>query len=170
MCGGCGQICRSVYDSRWRRARDLKCGDREVYVDFEMRRVACKACGVKNEKLAFLSSNTKYTLRFAMQIGGLCRVMTIQDVARLMHLHWHAVRDLDKIYMRERLRVAGDQKPPSSALTKSRSKKDIPIASSSAILLRAAPYGSAARAARKPTWICSMPFSASKTAGKSSLR
>ena len=27
-----------------------------------------KACGVKNEKLAFLSSNTKYTLRFAMQI------------------------------------------------------------------------------------------------------
>jgi len=76
-----------------------------------MRRVACKACGVKNEKLAFLSSNTKYTLRFAMQIGGLCRVMTIQDVARLMHLHWHAVRDLDKIYMREQLRVAGDQKP-----------------------------------------------------------
>ena len=111
MCGGCGQICRSVYDSRWRRARDLKCGDREVYVDFEMRRVACKACGVKNEKLAFLSSNTKYTLRFAMQIGALCRVMTIQDVARLMHLHWHAVRDLDKIYMREQLRVAGDQKP-----------------------------------------------------------
>ena len=69
-----------------------------------MRRVACKACGVKNEKLAFLSSNTKYTLRFAMQIGGLCRVMTIQDVARLMYLHWHAVRDLDKIYMREQLR------------------------------------------------------------------
>ena len=76
-----------------------------------MRRVSCKACGVKNEKLAFLSSNTKYTLRFAMQIGGLCRVMTIQDVARLMHLHWHAVKDLDKIYMREQLRVAGDPKP-----------------------------------------------------------
>ena len=76
-----------------------------------MRRVACKACGVKNEKLAFLSSNTKYTLRFAMQIGGLCRVMTIQDVARLMHLHWHAVRDLDKIYMREQLRLAGHPKP-----------------------------------------------------------
>src|SRR5665811_1971674 len=83
--GGCGKICRSVYDSRWRRARDLKSGDREVYVDFEMRRVACKACGVKNEKLAFLSSNTKYTLRFAMQIGGLCRVMTIQDLS-LIHI------------------------------------------------------------------------------------
>jgi len=28
-----------------------------------------------------------------------------------MYLHWHAVKDLDKIYMREQLRVAGDPKP-----------------------------------------------------------
>jgi transposase len=65
-----------------------------------MRRVKCKNCGVRNEKLAFLSTNTKYTLRFAMQIGRLCRAMTIQDVAREMRLDWHAVKDLDKIYMR----------------------------------------------------------------------
>ncbi len=76
-----------------------------------MRRVKCKSCGVKNERLAFLSDNTKYTLRFAMQIGGLCRAMTIKDVARLMHLDWHAVKDLDKIYMREQLRLAGPPKP-----------------------------------------------------------
>src|SRR5208337_2876770 len=111
VCGGCGKICRSLYDKRWRRAHDLRCGDHEVYLDFEMRRVACAACGVKNEKLAFLSSNTKFTLRFATQIGGLCRVMTIQDVARLMHLDWEAVKELDKIYMREQLRVAGHPKP-----------------------------------------------------------
>lgn len=76
-----------------------------------MRRVNCKGCGVKNEKLAFLSDNTKYTLRFAMQIGGLCRAMTIKDVAKLMRLDWHAVKDLDKIYMREQLRVAGPSTP-----------------------------------------------------------
>ena len=70
-----------------------------------MRRVKCTSCGVKNEKLAFLSENTKYTLRFAMQIGELSRAMTIKDVARLMRLDWHAVKDLDKIYMREQLRV-----------------------------------------------------------------
>jgi hypothetical protein len=38
-----------------------------------MRRVDCQTCGVKDEKHAFLSANTKYTLRFAMQIGGLRR-------------------------------------------------------------------------------------------------
>jgi transposase len=76
-----------------------------------MRRLKCKTCGAKNEKLAFLSENTKYTLRFAMQIGGLCRAMTIQDVSRLMRLDWHAVKDLDKIYMREQLRLAGPPAP-----------------------------------------------------------
>ncbi len=76
-----------------------------------MRRVTCTACGVKNEKLAFLSDNTKYTLRFAMQIGGLCRAMTIRDVARRMHLDWHAVKALDKIYMREQLARAGHPTP-----------------------------------------------------------
>jgi transposase len=76
-----------------------------------MRRVKCKACGVKNEKLAFLSANTKYTLRFATQIGGLCRAMTIRDVARRMRLDWHAVKELDKIYMREQIVRAGHPTP-----------------------------------------------------------
>ena len=76
-----------------------------------MRRVTCTVCGVKNEKLAFLSGNTKYTLRFTMQIGGLCRAMTIKDVARRMHLDWHAVKDLDKLYMREQLARSGHPAP-----------------------------------------------------------
>ncbi len=76
-----------------------------------MHRVTCADCGVKNEKLAFLSANTKYTLRFAMQIGGLCRAMTITDVARRMHLDWHTVKELDKLYMREQLARAGPPTP-----------------------------------------------------------
>jgi len=66
---------------------------------------------VKNETLAFLSANTKYTLRFALQIGGLCRTMSIKDVAEQMNLHWDTVKDLDKIYMHEQLRRAGHPKP-----------------------------------------------------------
>lgn len=66
---------------------------------------------MRNEKLGFLADNTRYTLRFAMQIGGLCRAMTITDVARLMRLDWDTVKDLDKIYMREQLRRAGPPEP-----------------------------------------------------------
>jgi transposase len=83
-----------------------------VYLDFELRRVACKRCGgVKRERLDFLSSDPKYTQRFAMKIGAFCRAMTIQDVARHMRLDWHRVKELDKIYMREQLRVAGPPAP-----------------------------------------------------------
>jgi transposase len=76
-----------------------------------MHRVDCIACGVRNERLDFLSENTKYSLRFAVQIGGLCRAMTIKDVARRMHLDWHAVKELDKVYMREQLRRVGPPTP-----------------------------------------------------------
>lgn len=76
-----------------------------------MRRVQCQACGVKNEQLDFLSNNTHFTLRFARQIGGLCRAMTIRDVARRMPLDWQTVKELDKIYMREQLRRARPLKP-----------------------------------------------------------
>jgi len=68
---------------------------------------------VKNERLAFLSDNTRFTLRFAMKVGALCRAMTIRDVTRHMRMDWHAVKELDKIYMREQLRRAG---PPGPAV------------------------------------------------------
>ena len=112
MCSGCGVACRSFYDRRPHRARDLDCGDHEVYLNFEYRRVDCKQCGgVKPEKLDFLSNNTRYTDRFAWQIGGLCRAMAVKDVARRMHIDWHTVKDLDKIYMREQLAGAGHPTP-----------------------------------------------------------
>ena len=66
---------------------------------------------MKREKLNFLSEDPKYTQRFAMKIGAFCRAMTVQDVARHMHLDWHRVKELDKIYMREQLRLAGAPKP-----------------------------------------------------------
>jgi transposase len=156
VCSGCGKVCRSHYDKRWRRVRDLGCGDREVYLDFQMRRVTCTACGVKNEKLAFLSGNTKYTLRFAMQIGGLCRAMTIKDVAQRMHLDWHAVKELDKVYMREQL--ARSRHPAPNVIGVCRSRSGMCTGSSSAIWNRNARYGSAGKAVANMTWTCFMRF------------
>lgn len=46
-----------------------------------------------------------------MQVGGLCRSMSVSDVAREMKLDWHTVKDLDKIYMREQLARTGPPTP-----------------------------------------------------------
>jgi transposase len=111
-CASCSTTQTSRYDTRWRRARDLDCGDHEVYLDFELRRVDCETCGgVKRERLSFLSQDIQFTQRFAHKVGALCRVMTAHDVARHMRLDWHRVKELDKLYMREQLQCAGHPTP-----------------------------------------------------------
>ncbi len=95
-----------------RRARDLSNGDTRIYLEFEVRRVACRSCGqVKRERLSFLADKTHYTERFAYYIGRRCRSATVQDVAKELHLDWHAVKDLEKQYMRAQLARAGTPGP-----------------------------------------------------------
>jgi transposase len=111
VCGGCGKVHFRFYDSKTKLARDLSSGDRRVYVEFELRRVDCEACGVKQERLELLATNTKFTKRLALSIGALCRAMPIKDVAKRMNLDWHTVKELEKDYMREQLARAGSPSP-----------------------------------------------------------
>ncbi|PIP82760.1 MAG: hypothetical protein CO113_16680 [Elusimicrobia bacterium CG_4_9_14_3_um_filter_62_55] len=41
-CGACGRVHRSWYDRKTRRVRDLPSGEMRIYLDVEVRRVACK--------------------------------------------------------------------------------------------------------------------------------
>lgn len=92
--------------------RDLSCGDRRIYLDLEIRRVACRRCGtVKQERLEFLADSPFYTKRFAFFVGRRCRASSIQDVARGTHLNWKMVKALEMQYMHEQLRRAGAPRP-----------------------------------------------------------
>ena len=83
-----------------------------MYVEFELRRVACRSCGkVKRERLEFLSDNPFYTKRFGFVVGRRCRAASITDVAKEFHLDWHTVKELDKQYMRAQLDRAGKRAP-----------------------------------------------------------
>jgi len=108
----CGRWSRSYYDRRVRRVRDLSCGDKRVYLEVEVRRVACRSCGtVKREQLDWLADNPFYTKRFAWFVGRKCRASTIKDVAKELHLDWHTVKTLEKQYMQEQLRRQGPPRP-----------------------------------------------------------
>ena len=83
-----------------------------IYLEFEVRRVACRGCGkVKREHLEFLADNPFYTKRFAYYVGRRCRAATIKDVAAELKLDWHAVKELDKQYMAAQLAKAGTPAP-----------------------------------------------------------
>lgn len=59
------------------------------------------------EHLDWLAKNPRYTQRFALHVGKLCRDMPHKAVADLERLHHSTVKDLDKLYMREQVRKAG---------------------------------------------------------------
>ncbi|MBE7547922.1 MAG: ISL3 family transposase [Planctomycetia bacterium] len=112
VCGNCGKVYRTIYDRKNRRVRDLSSGNRRVYLELEIRRVFCICCNkVKQEKLKFLADNPFYTKRFAFYVGKRCNTQTIKDVAVELHLDWKTVKELEKQYMREKLRRAGNPGP-----------------------------------------------------------
>ena len=77
-----------------------------------MRRLVCSRChGVKTERLDWLAETPAYTARLAKHIGRRCRSSPVDDVADEFDLHWHTVKDLDKLYMAEQLRIAGPPSP-----------------------------------------------------------
>ena len=111
-CGICGLWQRSYYDRKLQVVRDLSCGNLHIYLELEVRRVDCGACGtVKRERLTWLADNPFYTKRFAFFVGRRCRAATIKDVAKELHLDWHSVKELEKQYMREQLRRVGTPGP-----------------------------------------------------------
>ena len=100
------------YDRRTRKVRDLSCGDRRVYLEFEVRRLQCKRCkAVKRERLDFLADNPFYTKRFAHYVGRRCRSATIKDIATELRLDWDTVKTLEKQYMAAQLAKAGTPGP-----------------------------------------------------------
>jgi transposase len=59
------------------------------------------------ERLDWLAKNPRFTQRFAMHVGALCREMTNTAVAEAERLHDSTVKNLDMIYMQKQVARAG---------------------------------------------------------------
>ena len=95
-------IAAGTTDGR-RRVRDLPCGDHRIYLDLEVRRVACRQCGaVKRERLDFLVENALHTSVLPCTWAEVSK-RDDQGRRRWSWLDWHTVKGLEKEYMREQL-------------------------------------------------------------------
>jgi transposase len=96
ICSHCGHRCRGRYDKKVLRVRDLPVAGWRIYLEFERWRVNCPRCaGVQVAHLDWLAKNSRYTQRFAMHVGKLCRDMPNKAVAEMERLHHSTVKDLD---------------------------------------------------------------------------
>lgn len=91
--------------------RDLDCGGRHAYLRLYLRRVRCRTCGVRRERLEFLASPPRFTVRFENEVGRRLRDTSIAAVASLLGLSWDQVRRIETAYMK-RLLGAAPVEPP----------------------------------------------------------
>ena len=77
-------------------------------MQLERWRVYCPRCrAVFVERMDWLAKNPRYTARYALHVGALCREMTNSAVAVSERLHHSTVKDLDKLYMAKQVARAG---------------------------------------------------------------
>jgi transposase len=66
---------------------------------------------VRQERLSWLSDNTRLSKRFAYYLGWRCEASTIKAVAEEFDLDWKTVKEAEKEYMRVKLAKAAEVAP-----------------------------------------------------------
>lgn len=97
-CGRCGELCALLHERRWRRVRERDWFDRRVWLDVPIRRMDCHHCGAcVTERIAWLSRQARITRRLWAWVEALVQLLPIAHVARLTGLHWHTVKEIDRL-------------------------------------------------------------------------
>jgi transposase len=96
VCRGCGTGVRYVHSWTERRLRDLPWGTWQVWLRVEVHRVDCPRCGVRTERLPFVTGKARATSRFAAAVAQACEHAPVSRVAAQWGLAPETVRRWDK--------------------------------------------------------------------------
>lgn len=101
ICHACGTPASTVHSKGHRRTlRDLNLGPAETFLQVSYRRVWCAQCQkAKVERLGFADVGKRITHRLARYVYELCKVMTVEDVARHLALNPKTVKAVDKHFL-----------------------------------------------------------------------
>jgi transposase len=82
--------------------RDLNLADRQVWLHVDYRKIWCPRCQkARVEHLSFCDSPRRLTHRLRRYIYGLCKIMTVQDVAVHLDLDPKTVAAVDREFLQE---------------------------------------------------------------------
>jgi transposase len=90
-CSGCGQVVRAVDDRSERRLRHRDLAGVRCELRLEVRRVSCRACGVRPEALAFARPGSRFTRDLEDTCAFLTRHAPARVVAELLRIDWETV-------------------------------------------------------------------------------
>lgn len=96
ICSGCGISVKGAVGLRERTVRDLPWGPWQVFLVVEIHRVHCRRCGVKAERLPFLSGKHHQTDRLRQAVARDCEDSAVRRVALKWGLSAQTVFRIDK--------------------------------------------------------------------------
>ncbi|MGB9716491.1 MAG: transposase [Thermodesulfovibrionales bacterium] len=81
--------------------RHLLLWEHPTYLRFTKYRVKCPKCGLKAERLPWLSFYGRVTQKLARLVYELCKVLTVQAISMLLFLHKDTIKGIDKKAIKE---------------------------------------------------------------------
>jgi transposase len=102
-CHVCGKVGRHVHSAgHQREVRDLSLAARRVRLNITYRKVWCDGCGgVRVEEMAFCDAGRRITHRMARYVYELCKLITVEEVARHLELDPKTVRAVERHFLKE---------------------------------------------------------------------
>jgi transposase len=98
-CMGCGRWCSRVRDAKDRRWDDLPWGEHPVTLVYSRRRVRCRWCGIRIERVSFADPVARVTRRLRQQIGIDCQSMPTSHAAVRWRVSWGKARRAEKAFL-----------------------------------------------------------------------
>lgn len=104
-CSACGKADVIRHGATCRDFRTVPIGDKPVTIRYDVPRVECRKCGtIRQVRLKFARSYSRYTHEFEHYVLSLLQCATIKDVAALVKVSWDVVKEIAKRNLRRRYR------------------------------------------------------------------
>jgi transposase len=100
-CSGCGRRTRRVRSARDRTWDDLPWAAHPVTLIYRQRRVQCRRCGIRTERIDFAESKARVTRRLRQQIGVDYQSMPTSHAAVRHGVSWGKARRAEKAFLAE---------------------------------------------------------------------
>lgn len=100
-CSGCGGRTSRVRSARDRTWDDLPWASHRVTLVYQQRRVQCRRCGIRIERIEFADPKTRVTRRLRQVIGLDCQSMPTSHAALRHGVSWGKARRAEHAFLRE---------------------------------------------------------------------
>jgi transposase len=102
-CSVCGQVYGAMHDRRLRRWRHLDLAGYRCFVQYELRRVECRDCGVRVEAVPWARSGARHTREFEQLVAFCAQRMAKSQVQALLRIAWETVGQIITRVVADRL-------------------------------------------------------------------